>query len=260
MPYIEQKNGDKTHYIKKGQGIKNILFIHGNLSHTIWWEKTLDVLPEQYTGYALDLPGSGLTPETGKRHTIQYLADFVKGFVDALGLKDLMVVGHSMGGGVAQLFTLSNPEMVKGLLLLDSMAADGFHVIYDGGLDRMKRTMNDFDLLTKAIKVIAPMCKDEELLQRTIELSSKASEQVFLEQPVTMHESNWMDRVHNITCPTLFLHGKDDHFVPQDGTERTAAAIPNCTLKYIDNCGHYPMSEQPETFYKELLGFIESIS
>ncbi len=260
MPYIEQKNGDKTHYIKKGQGIKNILFIHGNLSHTIWWEKTLDILPEQYTGYALDLPGSGLTPETGKRHTIQYLADFVKGFIDALHLKDLIVVGHSMGGGVAQLFTLSNPEMVKGLLLLDSMAADGFHVIYDGGLDRMKRTMSDFELLTKAIKVIAPMCKDEELLQRTIELSSKASEQVFLEQPVTMHESNWMERVHNITCPTLFLHGKDDHFVPQDGTERTAAAIPNCTLKYIDNCGHYPMSEQPEAFYKELLGFIESIS
>lgn len=257
MPYIEQKNGDKTHYIKKGQGVKNIVFIHGNLSNTIWWEKTLDILPEQYTGYALDLPGSGLTPETGKRHTIQYLADFVKGFVDALGLNELIVVGHSMGGGVAQLFTLANPQMVKGLVLLDSMSADGFHVLYNTGQKRLKRLIDDFELLNKSIRIIAPMCNDEAMLQRTVELSSKASEQVFLEQPITMHESNWMDRIHNITCPTLFLHGKDDHFVPQDGSERTASAIPNCELKYIENCGHYPMSEQPAVFYKELLDFID---
>ncbi len=260
MPYIEQKNGDKTHYIKKGLGVKNIVFIHGNLSNTIWWEKTLDILPEQYTGYALDLPGSGLTPETGERHTIQYLADFVKGFVDALGLNELIVVGHSMGGGVAQLFTLTNPDMVKGLVLLDSMSADGFHVLYNTGQERLKSLIDNFELLNKSIRVIAPMCNDEAMLQRTIEQSSKASEQVFLEQPITMHESNWMDRVHNIACPTLFIHGKDDHFVPQDGSERTAAAIPNCELKYIENCGHYPMSEQPEAFYKTLLGFIEPLS
>lgn len=259
MPYIEQKNGDKTHYITCGQGEKNIVFIHGNLSNTIWWEKTMDILPPEYTSYAIDLPGSGMTPETGKRHTIQYLADFVKGFVDALNIKELIVVGHSMGGGVAQLFTLTNPDMVKGLVLLDSMSADGFHVLYNTGQERLKSLISDFDLLNKAVRVIAPNCTDEELLKRTIELSSKSSEQVFLEQPITMHESNWMERVHNIACPTLFLHGKDDHFVPQDGTERTAAAIPNCTLKYINDCSHYPMSEQPEVFYKELLGFIESL-
>ncbi|THB72794.1 MAG: alpha/beta hydrolase [Gammaproteobacteria bacterium] len=259
MPFIDQANGDKTHYITTGSGDKNILFIHGNLSNTIWWEKTMEILPEEYTSYALDLPGSGHTPETGIRHTIQYLADFVKGFVDSMGLMDLTVVGHSMGGGVAQLFTLSNPGLVKGLVLLDSMSADGFHVLYDGGEERMRKAMTDYDFLTTAIRVIAPQCSDEEMLKRTIDLSAKASEQVFIEQPVTMHEANWMDRVHNITCPTLFLHGKDDHFVPQDGSERTAAAIPNCELRYIDNCGHYPMSEQPEEFYKELLEFIGTV-
>ena len=259
MPFIDQANGDKTHYITRGEGNKSILFIHGNLSNTIWWEQCMEVLPADYKAYALDLPGSGLTPETGIRHTIQYLADFVKGFVDAVGIKDLVVVGHSMGGGVSQLFTLSNPDLVKGLLLLDSMSADGFHVLYDAGEERMRKAMADYEFLTTSIKVIAPGCKDEELLKRTIDLSAKASEQVFIEQPVTMHEANWMDRVHNITCPTLFLHGKDDHFVPQDGSERTAAAIPNCILKYIDDCGHYPMAEQPDVFHNELLEFISSI-
>lgn len=257
MAFAEYNDGTKIHYISKGKGHKNIIFIHGNLANTIWWEKTLDALPEEYTGYAIDLPGSGLSAETGKRHTIEYFVEIVEDFRIALGLEKFFLVGHSMGGGVAQLYTLTFPNRVEKLVLLDSMSADGFHVLYDRGIDRLEEMMKNIDILGPAIRIIAPKCTDEELIKRAIEAASKASKQVFLEQPVTMHEANWMDRLQEIKCPVLYLHGELDNFCPKDGAERTSAKIPNCTFKYLEGLGHSPQAEDPQLFNKELFDFLK---
>jgi len=101
MPFIVLKDKTKIHYIAAGSGEKKALFIHGNLANTIWWEQTLAKLPKDFQGYAPDLPGSGQSPETGQRHTMEYLAALVNDFADELGLKQFHLVGHSMGGGVA---------------------------------------------------------------------------------------------------------------------------------------------------------------
>jgi len=153
--------------------------------------------------------------------------------------------------------TLEHPEKISKLVLLDAMAGDGFHTIYNGGLDRMKRAMTDKDFLGAAIRMIAPMCKDEVILKRVIEAAALASEQVFLEQPVTMHEANWMKRLKEIKCPVLFLHGDQDIFVPPEGSERTAKAILGCIFKYLKNCGHSPMLEVFDEYFKEVFEFLE---
>jgi pimeloyl-ACP methyl ester carboxylesterase len=136
------------------------------------------------------------------------------------------------------------------------MAADGFHVLYHQGEERLKRMMKDRDFLEKAIQAVAPMCTDSDFIARVTDAAFNASQQVFLEQPVTMHEANWMDRLGQIRCPVLFLHGESDHFVPQDGSIRTASAIPNCTLKFLPQCGHSPMVEIFPEFYKEIFDFL----
>ncbi|HOW57769.1 MAG TPA: alpha/beta hydrolase [Smithellaceae bacterium] len=256
MPFVQLKNKTKIHYIAAGKGRGKIIFVHGNLANTIWWEETLDKLQPQYQGYALDLPGSGQSPETGERHTMEYLAAVVNDFAEKLGIKEFYLVGHSMGGGIAQLLTLNHPEKVRKLVLLDAMAADGFHTIYNLGLDRMRRAMVDKEFLAAALRVIAPNCKNEKLLARITEAAAQASEQVFLEQPVTMHEANWLSRLQEINCPTLFLHGEEDNFVPQDGSERTARSINGCIFKYLRNCGHSPMLEVFDEYFQEVFGFL----
>lgn len=256
MPYCKLEDGTKIHYLKKGRGKKKLVLVHGNLANTIWWETTLNHLPKDYQAFALDLPGSGKSPETGKRHTIDYFSEVLKEFVESMGLKNVYLIGHSMGGGVSQLFTLKYPEKVIKLVLLDSMSADGFHVLFNQE-ERLKRMRVDLEFLKKAIRNIAPKCKDEVFLERASMAAFKASEQVFLEQPITMHESNWMKRLSEIKCPVLFLHGDQDDFVPKDGSERTAKAIPGCTFKYLKNCGHSPMAEVFEDYFKEVFQFLE---
>lgn len=256
MAFIELKNNVKIHYIEKGKGEDTILFIHGNLANTIWWEETLSRMPEKYRGIALDLPGSGQSPETGERHTMSYFAELVYEFTEKLGLTSFHLVGHSMGGGVSQQFTLAYPAKVKKLVLLDAMAADGFHVLYERGELAMTMLMSNIQLLDVAIRGVAPKCQDEAFLKRAVESAFSASKQVFLEQPVTMHEENWFSRLSEIKCPVLFLHGEKDNFVPKDGSERTAKNIPNCIFKYLPECGHSPQVEVPELFCKELFDFL----
>jgi len=257
MPFVQLQDKTKIHYIAAGKGKKKIIFVHGNLANTIWWEETLAKLPPQYQGYALDLPGSGQSPETGKRHTMEYLAASVNDFAENLNLKKFYLVGHSMGGGISQVLTLKHPGKVLKLVLLDAMAGDGFHTIYNLGLDRMRRAMQDREFLGAAMRLIAPHCRDEALLARIIDAAAQASEQVFLEQPVTMHEANWLSLLQQIKCPTLFLHGEDDNFVPKEGSERTAQAIRGCIFKYLRNCGHSPMLEVFDEYFREVFGFLE---
>lgn len=261
MSFIQTANGEKIHYLENSNPFKienTLILVHGNLANCWWWKETLENLPQGWKGYALDLPGSGDSPETGERHTMEYFAEVVNRFVEALALESFYLAGHSMGGGVSQAFTLKYPEKVKKLLLLDSMSADGFHVLYgEEQAKRLQKMREDKEFLKKAIAAIAPMCKDENFLDLATEKAFGASEQVFLEQPITMHEVNWIDRLSEIQCPTLFLHGEDDHFVPQDGSERTAAAIPNCKLKYLEACGHSPMVEVFEDFFTEMMEFFQ---
>ncbi len=256
MSLLDIGNGIKINYEKSGNGSFPVVFIHGNLANAMWWEKTLDNLPGEYTGYAIDLPGSGKSPETGDRHTIDYFVDIVHSFVSTLNLDKFNLVGHSMGGGVSQLFTLTYPEKVEKLVLVDSMSADGFHVLYEQGEDRLRAIMEDKAALNIAIRSIAPGCKDEDFLRRAVDAAFNASEQVFIEQPVTMHEANWIGRLGEIRCPVLFVHGEYDNFVPKDGSERTAKAIPGCIFKYLKNSQHSPIVEIPEVFQRELFDFL----
>ncbi len=245
------------HYVTCGTGDKPVLFIHGNLASSLWWEKTLSLMRARYRGYALDLPGSGKSPETGKRHTLECLTGFVHDFVSSLNLESFYLVGHSMGAGIAQLFTITWPEHVKKLVLVDSIPMDGFHGLLRRGEKWLHSLMEDRSLLEKAIQTVMPHCNDGKFFKEIIESAQGASEQVFVEQPVTMHEADWSDRIHKIDCPTLFIRGKDDTFIPKAGSERNAKAIKNCRLIYLDSCGHSPMVEIPEEFSEILFAFLE---
>ncbi len=251
------KTGNTIHYLMSGRGDKKIVFIHGNLASSIWWMKTFENINKGYEAYAIDLPGSGKSPETGIRHTIDYLSDFVIDFIESLKINHFFLVGHSMGGGVAQLFTINHPEYVIKLALVDSMAMDGYHGLLYYSNELSKSLMYDKRFLRKAIKNVMPYYKDDKLFNEIIKNAEGASSQVFLEQPQTMHEANWADKIDLIDCPTLFVHGEHDDFMPREGSERTAKAIKNCTFMYLANSGHSPMIEIPEVFNKVLFDFLE---
>ncbi|MFO0669217.1 MAG: alpha/beta fold hydrolase [Polyangiaceae bacterium] len=152
MPRLTLPDGTEIAYVTRGQGERPLLLVHGHLASKEWWEPTLTALPAACTAYALDLPGSGESPETGRRHTIDYFAEVVAAFARAVGVTRAAVVGHSMGGGVAQMLALEHPALVERLVLLDAMAADGFHVLFFQGPTLARRLMAQPALLARALR------------------------------------------------------------------------------------------------------------
>lgn len=269
---IERKSiltgkGELASYLQTGEGKRNLLLVHGNLAGAVWWKKILSMLPFSYRAYALDLPGHGETPETHKRHTMEYLCEFLYDFVFSLNSSpkvakgllpdNFFLVGHSMGGGVAQLFAIRHPQMVKKLVIVNSMSMEGFHGLYNYGREKLQTIMESKLILEKALTAVLGCTTDSQFTKEILETAMSASKQVFLEQPVTMHEANWSKYIHLLTAPTLCVHGEHDVFVPIEGAIKTSNAIKNCSFRIMKDTNHSPMVEKPEEFSKLIFDFFD---
>lgn len=97
----------------------NILMIHGAGQSSLTWEYQLDVLKNhsKFNLFAIDLPGHGKSEGSGFRSMREY-SGFMRDFTDALGLGKFVLVGHSMGGGIVQLFVIDYPEVVYACVLV----------------------------------------------------------------------------------------------------------------------------------------------
>ena len=124
MP-AQQHKDTQTQYIERGSGAEAVVFVHGFVASRRWWQPAIDWLPDNFHAYALDLRAMASEDPAAPDHTIaQYAAD-LHDFVEAMGLDNFHLVGHSLGGGVAMLYALEHQERLKSLLLVDPLAPFG---------------------------------------------------------------------------------------------------------------------------------------
>ena len=95
---IEIDPGIEIAYMDEGEGPYTLLFIHGLGSYAPAWNKNLGELAEKYRCIALDLPGYGQSEKGDYPFSMAFFAEAVEAFIDSLGLENIVLVGHSMGG------------------------------------------------------------------------------------------------------------------------------------------------------------------
>src|SRR5690606_15542651 len=120
MPNVRIAKGLNLHYRKRGSGDRHLLLVHGNTASSLWWEKVMDLLPDGVTAWAPDLRGCGDSDKPEGGWTMADLGDDVFQFCQAVGIQRATVVGHSLGGAVAQQLTVDHPEPVERLVLVNS--------------------------------------------------------------------------------------------------------------------------------------------
>lgn len=112
MPEVVVK-GTKVHYLKINSRILNpdvrVLFIHGSGGNASLWRKMVNELANEYESLAISLSGHGESQGEGMKSITAY-REFLIEFFDALGLEQVVLVGHSMGGGIILDFALRYPE------------------------------------------------------------------------------------------------------------------------------------------------------
>jgi len=255
MPYV-QIEGLKIYYKEIGNGPETILLIHGNVSSTEYWEKFLNILPPQYRAVALDLRGSGHTEHPPNGYNIPQFIEDVNQFTSQLKVTRFHLLGHSMGGMTSMLFTLKHPEKVQTLALLDSVPANGLF-LNDQIRSYSRVIMKDRGALRQIMeKMVVPFGEGPSFAERATEIAFACAPQTFTENPESMHQTNFISELSQITAPALIIHGKDDAVIPLEFMVPTMKAMVDAQVFILTRCGHSPQVERPKEFSEIYLRFI----
>jgi pimeloyl-ACP methyl ester carboxylesterase len=173
---------------------------------------------------------------------------FVFEFIQHKNLKDIVLLGNSLGGHVALLFARDYPELVSGLIITGSsglyeksMIGDGYpkRGDYEYIKTKTEEVFYDPKIATKEIidDVFASV-NDREKLIRTLSLAKSAI------------RHNMAKDLPKMNTKTLIIWGKQDSVTPPNVAEDFNKLLPNSDLSWIDKCGHAPMMEHPNEFNK----------
>ena len=222
----------------------HLLLVHGaGGSHRDWPEQ----LRQRPNVLAIDLPGHHLSALPG-RTTVNDYATFVIDFIHQLGLQQVVVAGHSMGGAIAQTIGLLRPEAVMGLIMVGSGARLRVHEAILG------------QILSNLAGAVDFITANEWAPDTPSELKRSGREQLLANDPTVMYHDytacNQFDlitQLDQIRLPTLVISGTADRMTPLKYGQFLADHIPKAKFAIIEGGGHKMALEQPESITHTIL-------
>ena len=230
-------------YIEKGEG-KPIIILHGLMGGLSNFQGVFEYFSSKK--YKVIIPELPVENTPILKTNVATFSKFVKDFIDFKNLKDVILLGNSLGGHVGLLFTRDFPELVSGLIITGSsglyeksMMGDGYpkRGNYEYIQNKTEEVFYDPKIATKEIvdEVFAGV-NDREKLFKTLSLAKSAI------------RHNMTDDLPKMDTNTLIIWGKQDIVTPPNVAEEFNSLLPNSELSWIDKCGHAPMMEHPKDF------------
>jgi pimeloyl-ACP methyl ester carboxylesterase len=265
MSHLSIKGLD-IHYKEKGRGFP-IVFIHGYTGNLRNWALQVREVAQRYRSISLDLRGHGLSVKPTQRedYSLELFAADVYGLLQTLAVPECYLVGHSMGGMVAQEFILRHPQMVRALVLVDTAAdvpqglpwqerARLLELARSEGMEAVFEEMAHTPPLASQLAEENPELIDvwrEQFLMTSLEGYLYCGQAIGSRRPL-------LDELSQIRVPTLVICGElDEPFL--EPSQRMHQAIPGSELVIIPGAGHTPTLEKPLEFNEALLSFLARV-
>lgn len=257
MPEIKI-NGLSVNYLFFGEAnhsVPNVLVIHGAGQSSVCWEKQFDFFNsyKRFNFFLIDLPGHGKSEGNGFISIKEY-ADFIEDFVQKLNLKDLILIGHSMGGRISQIFAINYPDVVIGCVLVGT----GARIRVTKAT--LKAAENDFEyfgrMATKnSFSESTPQKTKEIFYERLI----NSSQITCVNDLIACNEFDVIDDITKINIPTLIIAGEKDILAPVKHSKNLNKDIKNSKMFVISGAGHFMMIEKPDEFNKLINNYLDFI-
>ena len=262
----------KIFFEEKGQGAP-VLLIHGFGASTFTWRHIAPALAKEHRVIAVDLKGFGQSDKPFDEHySVFDQAELLVQLILDQDLRNLTLVGHSFGGGVALVLALESGGRLKGrikkLVLLDTIAYPQDIPVFFRMLDmpfvsHLGVRMVPPTVQTRIALQIAYLdnskIDDEEVEMYAAPLRTAAGKHAIIHsarQIVPEGLEELSGRYKSISVPTLIAWCDHDRIVPLDVGLKLRRTLPNAHLKIIESCGHMPQEEQPEATLNLIQGFL----
>ena len=264
MPFV-QSGPIRQHYYEFGHGDQTIVFVHGFQASGRIWQLVCERLPaELYRSIAVDNRGAGRTdaPEGEDAYGVKPFADDLWALVRELGLRDIVLVGHSMGGATAMQFAVDHPERLRALVLVDPADPDGIapevtdvEAAVEAQMARRRAAREGSASLVSPGAAAALPADFAAALAADIAAAPERRLRGSYRSMLTLRIG---DAVGRLSMPALLIAGDQDELIPLPRLLGTHAKLPaGSGLHVWHGVGHSPNIEIPDRFVRVLRRFIE---
>ena len=239
-------------YIDEGHG-ETLLLLHGLFGALSNYQFILNDFKDKYRVVIPILP----IYELGLlESTVGGLVKYVRRFVDHMQLNHMIIVGNSLGGHIAQLYCLDQPQKVKAMVLTGSSGL--FERSFGGTFPKR----GDYEYIKQRTEYTFydPKTATKELVDEVFDIVNDKGKAIrVISTAKSAMRENLAERLYQVTCPVLLIWGKEDNITPLFVAEEFHKLIKNSELVWMEQCGHAPMMEKPEEFNRLMANFLNKI-
>jgi pimeloyl-ACP methyl ester carboxylesterase len=252
MPY-EVKNKDKFKFVEEGEG-EPLVLLHGLFGALSNFETLIEYFRQHNKVIVPILP---LFELDILHSTVGGIAKFVHRFLESRDLKNVHLLGNSLGGHVALIHVLKHPERIKSLILTGSSG------LFENGMGDSYPKRGDYEYIKNKTELTFydPKTATKELVDEVYGIINNRIKAIkIISLAKSAIRNNLGEELNQIKQPTLLIWGNNDNITPPFVAREFNKLIPNSELQFIDKCGHAPMMEVPDEFNIILHKFLKKLN
>lgn len=252
MPF-EVRHKDKFRFVEEGEG-EPLVLLHGLFGALSNFEGLIEYFRQHNKVVVPILP---LFELDILHSTVGGLAKFVHKFLESRDLKNVHLLGNSLGGHVALVHVLKHPERIKSLILTGSSG------LFENGMGDSYPKRSDYEYIKSKTEVTFydPKTATKELVDEVYGIVNNRIKAIkIISLAKSAIRNNLGEELNQIKVPTLLVWGNNDNITPPFVAREFNKLIPNSELHFIDKCGHAPMMEVPDEFNIILHKFLKKLN
>lgn len=270
LDHFIKVEGVNFHYRSYPADGDHIVLLHGFASSTYTWEDLAPYLQaEGYHVWSLDMKGFGWSdkPRDARYDPLTLMEDVNK-WMDAMGLRNVTLVGNSLGGAVTVLLALEHPDRIKKMVLIDSagypmkpplivrmarvpLSGSFMKLFFGRWIVRwnLKEVFYHKDRVTEEkVNAYYDRMRTENALDAQIAVARSVNFDLF---------DQYIKRVPQITSDALIIWGENDAWIPLEIGYKFKKDLVTATMIVIPECGHMPQEEYPIKTAQYILDFVK---
>lgn len=229
-------------FIDQGKHGETIVLLHGLFGALSNWEEVINRFSQNYRVIIPILP---ILEMPLREAGCVGLTDFLESFVDYLKLDKFSLIGNSLGGHIALIYTLRHEHKVERLILTGSSG------LFENQMGGSYPRRGNYDFIKERVEYTFydPKTATKELVDEVFEITNNTEKTLrIIAIAKSAQRNNMAKEIVKINKPTLLIWGLNDTITPPEVAHEFNSLIKGSDLYFIDKCSHAPMMERPKEF------------